>query len=226
MEEYQVIQKIKKLQQIKPRKDWVVFSKNEILGPELEEKTPLSAWFVLPFRKPALVFASLFIVVALTGVFFYLNSQTPSSDILVSEDQGEAKVLSSLKGLEKNLKEINLSLSNLKNMKDQSQALVMAEIVKSTAKEGTRMVNDIKDSQKPLSKEVLASLNEVEGLSGELTEASGILQKEIFENYMKFLKQRTLSPEDQARLQKVEQYYNEGREADALLLITLIGKTN
>ena len=221
MEDYQVIQKIKKLQEIKPRKDWVVFSKNEILGPELKEKTPLFAWFVLPFRKPALVFSSILIIaVALTGVFFYLN---PQDSQIVSND---TEVLASLQGLETRLKEINLSLNNLKNMKDQGQALVMTEIVKATAKEGERMVNDFKEFKKPLSNEVLASLNELEGLSKELTETSGILQKEIFEDYLEFLKQRTLSPEDQDRLQKVEQYYNEGREADALLLITLIGKTN
>lgn len=226
MEEYQVINKIKKLQQIKPRKNWVVFSENEILGPELKEKTPLFSWFILPFRKPVLVFSSiLLIAIALTGVFLYLNSQTPSP-ILVSEEQNETEILSSLEGLGKNLKEIKLSLDNLKNVKDQNQALVMTAIVKATAKEGVRMVNDIKDSQRSLSKEVLASLGEVEGLSGELTEASNDLQKEIFEDYLEFLKQRTLSDEDQVRLQKVEQYYNEGREADAFLLITLIGKTN
>ena len=220
MEDYQVIQKIKKLQQIKPRKDWVVFSENEILGPELKGKTPLFSWFILPSRKPALVFSSILIIaVALTGVFFYLNSQDSQ---IASKD---TKVLVSLQDLETRLKEINSSLDNLKNMEDQSQALVMTEIVKATAREGERVVNDLK-SKKPLSKEVLASLNEVEGLSKELTETSGILQKEIFEDYLEFLKQRTLSEEDQARLQKVEQYYNEGREADALLLITLIGNNN
>ena len=225
MQEYQVIQKIKKLQQIKPRKDWVVFSKKQILGPELEEKTPLFAWMFLPIRKRALVLASLFIAITLTGVFFYLNSQTPSS-ILVSEEQNETEILSSLQGLEENLKEIKLSLDNLKNVKDKSQALVMAEIVKSTAKEGTRMVNDIKDSQKPLSNKVLASLNEVEGLSGELTEASGNLQKEIFESYISFLKQSSLSEEDQTRLQKAEQYYNEGKYTEAMILIQRIGNNN
>jgi len=226
MEEYQVINKIKKLQQIKPRKDWVVFSKNEILGPELKEKTPLFSWFILPFRKPVLVFSSILIIaVALTGVFFYLNSQTPSP-ILVSEEQNETEILSSLESLGERLKEINLSLDNLNNMKSQSQALVMTEIVKATAKEGEKMVNDFKESKKPLSDQVLASLNELEGLSRELTETSGILQKEIFEDYLEFLKQRTLSNEDQDRLQKVEEYYNEGREADALLLITLIGNNN
>ena len=170
MEEYQVIQKIKKLQQIKPRKDWVVFSKNEILGPELKEKTPLFSWFILPFRKPVLVFSSiLLIAVALTGVFLYLNSQTPSP-ILVSEDQNETKILSSLESLGKNLKEIKLSLDNLKNVEDQSQALVMTEIVKSTAKEGERVMNDLKKSREPWSKEALASLSGIGDTFKELGE--------------------------------------------------------
>lgn len=221
MEDYQVIQKIKKLQQIKPNKNWVVFSKNEILGPELKEKTPLFSWFVLPFRKPVLVFSSiLLIAVALTGVFFYLN---PQDSQIVSND---TEVLASLQGLETRLKEINSSLDNLKNMKNQGQALVMTAIVKATVKEGERVVNDLKKSKEPWSNDVLASFNEVEGLSKELTETNDILQKEIFEDYLEFLKQRTLSEEDQERLQKVEQYYNEGMEADALLLITLIGNNN
>ena len=221
MEEYQVINKIKKLQQIKPRKDWVVFSKNEILGPELKEKTPLFSWFILPFRKPALVFSSILIIaVALTGVFFYLNSQDSQ---IASKD---TKVLVSLQGLETRLKEINSSLDNLKNMEDQSQALVMTEIVKATVKQGERVVDDLKKSKQPLSNKVSASLDGVGNDFKELGETTHTLQKEIFEDYLEFLKQRTLSEEDQARLQKVEQYYNEGRGADALLLITLIGNNN
>ena len=226
MQEYQVIQKIKKLQQIKPRKDWVVFSKKQILGPESEEKTPLFAWMFLPIRKRALVLASLFIAMALTGIFFYLNSQTPSSSILVSEDQDEAKVLSSLQGLEKNLKEIKLSLDNLKNVKDQSQALVMAEIVKSTAKEGTRMVDNIKDSQRSLSKEVLASLNGIGNTYKELGETANDTQIEMIEGLIEYLKQVSLSEEDQARLQKAEQYYNEGKYTEAMILIQRIGNNN
>jgi len=225
MQEYQVIQKIKKLQQIKPRKDWVVFSKKQILGPESEEKTPLFAWMFLPIRKRALVLASLFIAMALTGVFFYLNSQTPSS-ILVSEEHNETAILSSLQGLEENLKEIKLSLDNLKNVKDKSQALVMAEIVKSTAKEGTRMVDNIKDSQKSLSKEVLASLNGIGNTYKELGETAGDTQIEMIEGLIEYLKQVTLSEEDQTRLQKAEQYYNEGKYTEAMILIQRIGNNN
>jgi hypothetical protein len=226
MQEYQVIQKIKKLQQIKPRNDWVVFSEKQILGPELEEKTPLFAWMFFPIRKPALVLASLFIAMALTGVFFYLNSQTPSSNILVSEDQDEAKVLSSLEGLDENLKEIKLSMGNLKNVKDQSQAVVMTEIVKSTAKEGERVVNDLKKSKEPLSDKVLASLSGIGDTYKELGETAGDTQIEMIGGLIEYLKQRTLSEEDQARLQKAEEYYNEGKYSEVMKLIPGIGNDN
>jgi len=226
MEEYQVINKIKKLQQIKPRKDWVVFSKNEILGPELKEKTPLFSWFILPFRKPVLVFSSiLLIAVALTGVFLYLNSQTPSP-ILVSEDQNETKILSSLESLGKNLKEIKLSLDNLKNAEDQNQALMMTEIVKSTAKEGERVMDDLKKSKEPWSKEALASLSGIGTAFKELGETAGDTQIEMIWGLIEYLKQRTLSEEDGERLIRAEQHYKEGEYEQAFMWITLIGNNN
>ena len=63
MEEYQVIQKIKKLQKIKPNKDWVIFTKRGILQEETEEIQAgniLWNWLFRPGLKPILILPILY----------------------------------------------------------------------------------------------------------------------------------------------------------------------
>jgi len=58
---------------------------------------------------------------------------------------------------------------------------------------------------------------------GSATEAEFLSCKEIFDNYINDLKGRSLSTEDADILEKAEKLYDEGKEAEAMLLITRIG---
>ena len=48
------------------------------------------------------------------------------------------------------------------------------------------------------------------------------LQKEMIENVLNDLKQRTLDEQDQETLATAEQYYSQGKEGDAIILIMKI----
>jgi len=132
-------------------------------------------------------------------------------------------IRASLGEIRESLEQITLGLNNLKKAKDPNQALVMTEIVKATAKEGERVINQIKSSGETLSSETLATLNDSLDGFGEIFERAGGVGKEILELYLDDLKQRSLGEEDELHLQKAIEYYNEGKYTEAMILIQRIG---
>jgi len=231
MQERELIKQIKQLRRIKPNKDWVCLTKKEILGEEKKEIQVLS-WLFAPIKRPAFVLRGVVIAaVFLAGTFFYmyyLNSQVlemsfPKLPIVV-ENQANTNLTASLTELQASLKEIKASLNNLKKSKDPRQALAMTEVVKAAAKNGKEMVREIKT--KSSSNKVLATLNEVENSFKELGERSTDLQREMIRSYLEDLKQRTLTEEDRVRLQKAEEYYNQGKDSEAMILLMRIGSNN
>lgn len=213
MQEHQLIKKIKELRQIKPNKDWVSFAKNRILGLREEEKWCTSLFFT-PIRRPALVVAPLVVLAAVLGGLFVYFNFLPSQVPIVTrapEKQEPEQIVSSLEELQSRLEKVTLGLNDLKKVKDPNQALVMTEIVKATAKNGEEIVGQIKS---------LASLGDA---YRELGEKANNTQIEMMGNYIEYLSQRSLTEEDELRLQKAIEYYNEGKYTEAMLLIQRIG---
>jgi len=234
MPEKQIIKQLKELQQVKPSKDWALLTREKILNEGIEcpkvKFGDVLDWFLTPIRRPALVLRTTMVaVLLLAGVLIYyyyyltpLNYQLPVAGIIPHYDEGQ-EVVASLESLQESLSRVSLSLNNLKNVENPSEALVMTEVVRATANEGERVADKIKNSEKSLSKQVLLSVDRLESASKDLGEANHALQKEIFEDYVDDLKQRSLSEEDQLRLEKAESYYQEGREEEAMILIMRIG---
>jgi len=215
MQDYQVINKIKKLESIKPDKGWVISTKQQILGYELDHsKVSTLDWFFIAFKKPVLVFSSvLFIGIIITGAVLFSNFQGFQPEIADNNDG----MLASLQSLEAKLGEISLSLDNLENAEDQSQALIMAGIIKSTASGIERGVSQIEAND--YKEQVLA----VQTASKEVIEAAETKQEEMIEFLINDLKQRTLSEQDQEYLNKLEKDYNNGEYDQAMIWIQMIG---
>jgi len=218
MQNYQVINKIKKLESIKPDKGWVISTKQQILGYELDHsKVSTLDWFFIAFKKPALVLSSvLFIGIIITGTILFSNFQGNQPEIAVSNNG----MLASLQSLEAKLGEISLSLDNLENAENQSQALAMAGIIKSTASGIERGVSQIENND--YKEQVLA----VKIASGKVIQAAETKQKEMIEFLINDLKQRILSEQDQEYLNKLEQDYNNGEYDQAMIWIQMIGNNN
>jgi preprotein translocase subunit SecF len=176
------------------------------------------------FSKPALVYTSILMVaVILTGFFVYSNYQVDNLNHVVMEAEIEKEVnLASLENLKESLSKMELSLASLKEKDNKQEALVMAEIVKSTAKEGERVVENLRNSEESLSTEVLATLDGLDNQAKDIEAASIDIQKDILKDCIAFLETRSLTEEDQARLEKAKEFYESGKEEQAMLLITKI----
>ena len=213
MQEYQVINKIKKLESIKPDKGWVVSTKQDILGYELDHSTVSTLdWFFIALKKPALVLSALLIVIIIGGGFLFSGSQGNQPEIAGNND-----MLASLQNLEAKLGEISLSLDNLENAENQGQALVMAGIIKSTASGIKQGVEQIESNK--YEKQVLA----VKTASEKVIDGAENKQEEMIEFLINDLRGRTLSSDDQERLEKIEQDYNDGNYDQAMIWIQMIG---
>lgn len=227
MDEKEIIKQLKELRAIKPNKDWVLLNKGKLLKQGSAEKKERTGWIFVPLGRPALVLSTLALVavVLVGGLFYFSARKTPVVvyeniegllNKIISQGQNKEQIVSSLSELQTKLEDIKSSLDGLKNAKDQGQALAVTEVVKATAKRGEEVAITIKNTNRKLSEQVLASFIDL-GKKGDS------LQKEIFEELLRDLKQRSLSQEDRERLEKVEQYYAEGKMDEAMILITKIG---
>ncbi len=238
MDEKQLLKKITLLKKIKPSQDWVFLTKRKILKDDysgMREK--LSFWqvFFTPIKRPVLVFAFRGIIVLTlvltSGVFYlyYLNTQIVSNHQFVAQtnkyrhydSNEEKKIVAMLEEMQQGLEKIKLSLDKIKNLKNQGQALVMSEVIKITADVGEKRIKEIKGKNSP-SAQVLASLTAIENDYKELKEASDELQKEKLVVAFEGLKEMTLTEEQKSRLQKAEEYYNEGKHNEAMVLLVKI----
>jgi len=237
MEEKELIRQLKSLQMIKPRKEWVILTKRRILGEEKKQSFVLDIWKKLftPVPRPALVVRGVMVltllVIGIFAYYFYLNlnsqlqwenNQLISLRTLLKENQQNQKFLSTLEQLQARLVKVNSSLENLKYSRNQKQALVMTEVVKATATKGKEVVKGMKKTIPP-SYQVLATLSELDETFDELEQKSSSLQREMIFSYLQDLKQRSLSKQDQERLEKAEEYAKEGKESEAMILIMKIG---
>lgn len=236
--ERQTIKQLQIIRDIKPNADWAALTKERIMDShrfEQVENTGVFAWLGnwenslrLMFGRHAVAVSVLSLaVIFLTSGIMFLNYQNKSlKEIIVQINLGtnsSEKLAASLDEIKNSLEGLNVSLENLKTTKDQGQVLAMTEVVKATAQKGTEMAENVKKVGAGVSDKVLASVQALEQTSKDLTEKSGLVQKELLENYIQDLKQRSLSQEDADRLKAAEEYYNQGRTAEAFVLIMRIG---
>jgi hypothetical protein len=236
MTEAQFIKQIKKLNQIKPNKDWVVLTKREIISKparrnKFTELIPALGWLFTPIRRPALVFAFRGVVVAvliLAGSFFYLyylNSQTLQETLgelsfFNNDNHQTERMLASLTEVKASLSDIQLSLEKIKDIGSPSRALAVTSVIKATAERNKETLDIIKN-QSP-SKKVLASIGEIDETLTEISNESYNLQKDMISAAIKDLKSRSLLDKDKVLLDKAEIYYSEGNIEEAMILIIRI----
>jgi TolA-binding protein len=239
MKEKDLVKKIKKLQIIEPRKDWVLFTKNRIFqeAPVIEFKPRHSFGF---FLKPAFVFsAALFLV---GGAVFYFSNLNNLQTAQVEMEQLKAD-LAQMKNLTLSLDQLqaNISLAreNLELMKTGNLRMVL-EIKKSvdiTAESGKRILDETKkiveatSSQQTAEKEemeenknkVLASLVATEEALDKLKLSYEEKVKKTVEYLIEDIEHWSLGEEDSVKFENAKEYYREGEYGQALEEILLLG---
>ena len=232
MTEAELIKKIKTLKEIKPRKDWVVLTKTQILG-NVEVRPQL---FLFPFFKPA--YAGLFLFLLLIGLAEFSQGALPgdplyslkriserTQSVFVSKEE-QPKL--QLELTNKRLEELN-KVAEANQVKRLAPALNEFETTKIAAKK--EVVNSIKNKSEKeaikVAKDIAPKLNEVNENEKKVyatlnIESTGgveqTAEKAVVEILIKDAKNSTLTEEQKTDLVKVEEYYKSGDYQEALNL--------
>jgi len=232
MTEAELIKKIKTLKEIKPRKDWVVLTKTQILG-NVEVRPQL---FLFPFFKPA--YAGLFLFLLLIGLAEFSQGALPgdplyslkritekAQSVFVSkEEQPKLQLELTNKRLEElnkvaeanQVKRLAPALNEFETTKIAAKKEVVNSIKNKSGKEATKVAKDIASKLNEVNeneKKVYATLN-IESTGG----VEQTAEKAVVEILIKDAKNSTLTEEQKADLVKVEEYYKMGDYQEALNL--------
>lgn len=217
MEEKELIQNLKKLRQIKPEKEWVLLTKEKILGREI---TPVFTVF-----KPA--FAALTVFGILFSLFVFAQNSLPgdllyplkkavekTQTLFVSQEE---KPKLTLELADKRLKELNQIVQNNK-IENLAPALNEFEKTKTEVKKEvvTIVKNKPKEEAVKLAKELGGKLIEIKKkeknvyatLNTEPSEETNqTAEKTILEILIKDAENSTLTEEQKEDFEKVKEFY-------------------
>lgn len=226
--ETELIKKIQGLKGIKPRKNWVILTKNQILGEEFSpEVSPRSLPFWGLFQyKYALV--SLLVVLMLGGTFAFAQKALPG-DLLYTLKRVVEKTRLSLVSEEERpnlqLEYANERLESLVKVVETNQKRKLAPIIEEyqanvseAAKSLTKVRNlDVKEivqktKQIEENKQKIKALGIIVGETEELDNALA----QIVESQIEDLEKRSLSETQAGLLERAKEDYQEGNYSQAL----------
>ncbi len=251
MTEKDLIGKIRILNEIKPNKDWVVFSKNQILNSEsFEKKTISNESFAKTFASEFFIvarfifghkyaFASALAVLVLVGTFGFSLKTTPGDTLfslkkMVEDSQtvfmtNEGKINFSLDQANKRMNDLAVAAKENDTRRLDPAISEYKASMSAVAKnlEGETDKNRIKD--------VVASVKNLENKEeeikslgielGENIEKDLSLVKLISDQVKEIEARKDLSSENRARLYQLKEYCATGYFTEALDLILVINNS-
>ena len=231
MTQNELIGKIRELRQIKPRKDWVLLTKNQILG----EKTPQFELF--PFFKPA--YAGLFFLLLLAGLIEFSQGALPGDPLYSLKritEKTQAVFVSKEEQPKLQLELTSKRLEELNKVADANRVKRLAPALNEFQKTKIVAKKEILDSIKNKSekeaikvvKEVAPELNKINekqnkvyldlGIGESREESDQTTEKAVVEILINDAKNSTLTEEQKTDLAKVEEYYKSGDFQEAFQL--------
>lgn len=222
MTENQLIAKIKELRQLKPRKDWVVLTKKNILGEE-----PRFAFF--PYFKPAL--AGFFVVFVMFGTLGFAKNSLPGDPLYIIRKVahfGQAILTPEAEKPAYQLKLANDRLQDLTKASGKNLAPTIDEFqanISQAAKELSRI--DATTSSPTAIKKIVQEAQKIKenkqkaeslGVVIDGTEELDNVLEKIAGDLIEDLKERLLTEEKQEILVKMEELFKEGKHSEVLEL--------
>jgi len=222
MTEKQLIAKIQELQQIKPRKDWVILTKKQIL----EEEKPGTGFSFISFireiqkgerfifqHKPA--FASLLVLAILFGLFGFAQNSVPGDTLFSIKkitEKGQAVFISQEEQPKHDLEIANKRLDELAIIVENNQTKNLASGI-NEAQES--VLKAVENKIKPDEMEEIAEKIKVLGTKGtEMGKLNDIVilseSLEQVEYLINDLKTWTLTEDQQGILEKMEAEFKVG----------------
>lgn len=245
MTEKQLIAKIKQLKQIKPKEDWVYFTKNQILGKALEpEKTKLSlVTFIreiqrgerFVFRhKPA--FAFLTVLAIFIGLFGFTQNSVPGDSLFVLKkiaEQSQSVFISQKDQPKHDLEIANKRLDDLFKIAEENEVANLASAINEYQETVSKAAESLAKADEPDIKEIAKAIKElaekeeiVKSLGieiGEPEELNNVLASIVGAEIIE-LEDKELTLEQKEVLIKIKQDYEQGNYSQALENILLFNQ--
>jgi len=227
MTEKELIGKIRELRQIKPRKDWVVLTKTQILG---QEETPKFELF--PFFRPA--YAGLFFLLLLVGLIEFSQAALPGDPLYSLKritEKAQAVFVSKEERPNLNFELANKRLEELNQIAQKNEVKKLApaitefqvnvsEVAKNLArarvdKEMVAQTVKLKKTKEEVEK-VLATKIETEEYDNALAQ--------LVENQIKDLDGSTLTEDQMKILEEAKKDFGAGNYSEALVKILILSQ--
>lgn len=251
MTDKELILKIKQLNEIKPRREWVVFAKSQIFESGIENKVVkkislgekmsgiLDVFSILTYQRK-LAYALTAFVFILVGAFGFAQYTVPG-DLLFSVKKATERsqtVFTGGNNLKNSLENYDRRVQDLvKIVKEKKESNIPSAIteVKASMAGAVKLLAAATDKNKNI-KEIANEVKRIEdnnkqlqslgidvGTAEEVKELDNILAP-LIELEIKSLEEATLTEEQQEKLNTIKELYTEGKFAQALENILLINK--
>ena len=232
MTEKELIGKIRELRQIRPRKDWVVLTKTQILGETDRDRVSISFF---PFFKPALVTVTTFGI--LFGIFSLAQNSLPG-DILYPikkiTEKSQAVFISEEELPKYNLEIANKRLEELNEIAQTNQVKKLAPAineVQASVSEAAKNLVKLKKVDKKIVEEAVKigknTKNTEEILATkifpeETEESLNDFYKTYAQMLIKDLEESTLAEEQKLLLEEAKEDFETGNYSQALEKILIL----
>lgn len=230
MTEKDLIKQLKELRRIKPRNDWVLLTKRQILAEPEAVRHSMSNIF-----QWKLAFAPVISVFIVIGLFGFANTTVPGDFLFSVKKATEVvQVGLSLSSAEKSgvhLRLANKRLEELNEIAEANKVRSLAPTIKEFQDNMTEAVNSLVAMDRLSLNELVAETQKMEEnkqrvetvlgvqIGGEETEK---LEKRLTEYLIADLGQRTLGEEDQKLFTEAKEYFETGAYTLALEKIWLL----
>lgn len=235
MTDKNLVRQIQILREIKPRKDWVILTKSQILGQEIADRDRVSIWAFFQFR-PAYrpVFISLLTLTVLIGAFGFAQISLPG-DILYPikriTERSQAIFVSESELPGYNLEIANKRLEELTKIAETNQVKKLAPAISEFQANVSQAAENLSKAKSPDVKEIVVQAQKLEK-NKQKVEALGVVvgetdkldnpMKQLVEREIAGLETQTLTETQQEVLTQIKEDLEAGKYYQALEKILLI----
>lgn len=246
MTENELIAQIKELRQIKPRQDWVLFTKKELFKTESRKGTEfllgfkrnsvpfLSNFFSSAFQisfqhKPA--FATIVVLLVLVGVFGFSQKSVPGDSLFSIKkitEQSETLFVSLGEKAKLNLETTNKRLDDLVKIAEGNQIKKLAPAIIEYQQSVSRAAESLAQAEPEVIVEQVKKLEETAdkiklyGIEIGESEELNMALAQVVEKEIKDLEEKTLTEEQENALKEVKTDYEAGKYSQALEKILIL----
>jgi len=250
MSEKDLISKIQKLRDIEPSHDWVIFTKERILGKEFsnkEEKTwlqSLNFGYITELfaRRFAFAYLSIAIVfVGILGIFNFSQNALPGDSLYSLKkitEKGQGVFVSEKNQARYDLKMVSKRLDDLTKVAEFNNISNIASAIKEVQKSEEKAINSLnivklQDNSEEV-EGILAQVKELEEKKERLEQVYGIVgleetketnsTKTITERLIKEIENKTLTEMEEQDLLEAMKYYEKGNFSKALEILYFVSQ--